>query len=71
MADTAQFAQIPPERQAVIDELTARQHRQANEITAETGQRYITSRRDRMAEADGVAVRREVEFWARHGGASQ
>jgi hypothetical protein len=61
-------AELAPDRQALIDELTRRQHDQANEITAETGQAYVTSRRDAQAEADGIALRRERLFWERHGG---
>lgn len=64
MSHEAQAAQIPPDRQAVIDDLTRRQHDQANEITAETGHRYITKRR---SEADGEAIRRERQFWERQG----
>lgn len=67
LSTEAERAQLPPDRQAIIDDLTRRQHEQANEITAETGQRYITSRRPHeQAEADGVALRRERVFWERH-----
>jgi hypothetical protein len=48
--------------------LTQRQHQQANEITAETGDQYITARR---AQLDGLALRREREFWTRSGGHSK
>ena len=59
-AQHAETARIPPERQAAIDELTRRQHEQANEITAETGHAYITRHRVKRL-ADQVAVlRREL-----------
>lgn len=68
MSNEVESAQIPADRQRIIDELTRRQHAQANEITSETGQRYITSpRAHEQAEADGVALRRETEFWRQHG----
>lgn len=60
-------AKIAPDRQAIIDDLARRQHAQAEEITVETGHRYITSRRDAQAVADGVSLRREREFWERAG----
>jgi hypothetical protein len=64
MSGETERAELAPDRQAVIDDLTRRQHEQANEITAETGQAYVTSRT--QAEADGIALRHEREFWEHH-----
>jgi hypothetical protein len=51
----AHAAELSPERQAVIDDLTRRQHAQANTITAETGKAYVTRQRVKRM-ADQVAV---------------
>jgi hypothetical protein len=54
-ASDAQTSDIAPERQAIIDDLTRRQHAQADEITAITGREYITQRRLKRLD-DQVAV---------------
>lgn len=58
---------VPPERMAVIEELKARQHRQATEIQAETGRQFVASRRAEQAAA-AAAIHRERTFWEKHGG---
>ena len=58
-----QAVELSPDRQAMIDALSRRQHDQANKITAATGQAYITRRR----QEDGAAIHREAEFWERAG----
>ena len=65
MRESQRSVELPPERQAIIDDLTRRQHAQANEITAETGQAYIT--RATRARQDGEAIRRERQTWERWG----
>lgn len=66
MKEEERAVEIPPDRQAVIDALAARQHDQANEITVETGRAYITDRKRQRAEAAAVHDRyneRVRESW--------